>query len=279
MRTLYVTDLDGTLLRSDEKTSAFTNRAINELAGKGMLFSYATARSYVTASKVTRGLDARIPLIVYNGALVIDHGTGEIMISNFFGAQTARAMLQDLLANDIFPIVYAFADSVEKFSYIDARCTWGMREFVNSRRGDRRDNPVNDVQALFEGDIFYFACIDEAEKLAPLYEKYKDACHAVFHRDIYSGAHWLELMPKAASKSNAIRQLKAMLGCDKLVVFGDGKNDIDMFQLADESYAVENAAPELKAVATGVIGSNNEDAVAKWLLDHADAGQFMHGGR
>jgi hydroxymethylpyrimidine pyrophosphatase-like HAD family hydrolase len=76
-------------------------------------------------------------------------------------------------------------------------------------------------------------------------------------------------MPLAASKSNAIRQLKAMLGCDRLVVFGDGKNDIDMFQLADESYAVENAAPELKAIATGVIGSNNDDSVAHWLLEHA----------
>ena len=80
-------------------------------------------------------------------------------------------------------------------------------------------------------------------------------------------------MPAAASKSNAIRQLKAHLGCERLVVFGDGKNDIDMFQLADESYAVENAAPELKAVATGVIGSNNDDAVAKWLLKNADVQQ------
>ena len=76
-------------------------------------------------------------------------------------------------------------------------------------------------------------------------------------------------MPAAASKSNAIRQLKALLGCDRLVVFGDGKNDIDMFELADESYAVSNAVPELKAIATGVITSNDEDGVARWLLEHA----------
>ena len=79
-------------------------------------------------------------------------------------------------------------------------------------------------------------------------------------------------MPLSASKSHAAAQLKAQLGCDRLVVFGDGKNDIDMFQIADESYAVENAAPELKAVATGVIGSNNDDAVAKWLLANAQIG-------
>ena len=45
MRTLYVSDLDGTLLRSDERTSGYTNRTVNRLVGEGMLFSYATARS------------------------------------------------------------------------------------------------------------------------------------------------------------------------------------------------------------------------------------------
>ena len=45
---------------------------------------------------------------------------------------------------------------------------------------------------------------------------------------------------------------------------------MDMFEMADECYAVENAAEELKAIATGVIGKNDEDAVARWLLQKAD---------
>ena len=73
MKTLYVSDLDGTLLRSDISLSKYTCETINALAARGMLFSYATARSYSTASKVTKGLDAKIPLIVYNGAFVIDN--------------------------------------------------------------------------------------------------------------------------------------------------------------------------------------------------------------
>ena len=60
MRTLYVSDLDGTLLRSDERTSGYTNRTVNRLVGEGMLFSYATARSFQTARKVTAGLEAEI---------------------------------------------------------------------------------------------------------------------------------------------------------------------------------------------------------------------------
>ena len=68
-----------------------------------------------------------------------------------------------------------------------------------------------------------------------------------------------------AKKSNAIKQLQNYLKCDELVVFGNGKNDIDMFQVADESYAVENACDELKKYATGMIDSNDNDGVAKWI--------------
>ena len=61
------------------------------------------------------------------------------------------------------------------------------------------------------------------------------------------------------------RQLKTLLGCEKIVAFGDGKNDIDLFELADEAYAVENAHEDLKKYATDIILSNEEDGVAQWL--------------
>ena len=267
MKTLYVSDLDGTLLRSDETTSEYTNSAINELVDKGMIFSYATARSYQTAHKVTRGINAKIPLIVYNGAMVVDNNDGSFLLKNFFG-DDVLALIQDLLAHDVFPIVYSFIDGIEKFSYISEKCSEGMKAFVDTRKGDKRDNPVDNIEDLNKGEIFYVTCIDSKHKLEPLYEKYKDKYHCVFQVDIYTQTQWFEIMPQQASKSNAIKQLKEYLECDKVVVFGDGKNDVDMFALADEAYAVENAVSELKALATAVIDSNNNDGVAKWLKDN-----------
>ena len=220
MSDLYVSDLDGTLLRSNERTSEYTNQVINSLVEKGMIFSYATARSLVTAKKVTKGINAKIPLIVYNGAFV-------------------RKM-----------------------------CTDGMNMFIESRKGDIRTNEVNSLSELKEGNIFYITCIDEPEKLMPLYYKYKDKYHCVYQTDIYTNEQWLEIMPLEASKSNAIRQLQCMLDCEKLIVFGDGKNDIDMFQMADERYAVANAHDDLKEYATEIILSNDEDGVARWLEEH-----------
>lgn len=267
MKTLYVSDLDGTLLRSDETISAYTGRTINALTGQGMLFSYATARSLVTARKVTAGLHAHIPVIVYNGAFVMDHLTGEILLSNYF-EDTVGEVFADLFRSHVYPIVYAYIDGVEKFSFIEEKCTPGMRLFLDSRKGDVRTNPVATPEELTRGNCFYITCIDSPRVLEPLYEKYRHTFHCVYQEDIYTRTQWLEIMPAAASKSNAVSQLKSYLHCDRLVVFGDGRNDLDLFDLADERYAVANAAPELKEKATAVLESNNEDGVAKWLEKH-----------
>lgn len=264
MNTLYVSDLDGTLLRSNEVTSEYTNSVINSLTDKGMIFSYATARSLITARKATKGINAKIPLIVYNGAFVIDSVTEDILIANYFD-ESVHKVLDELYDNRIYPIVYAYIEGKEKFSFIPELCTAGMKKFIDSRSGDIRTNVVKTTNELKSGDIFYITCIDEPDKLKPLYDKYKNTFHCVYQTDIYTNEQWLEIMPLAASKSNAIKQLQGLLKCDKLVVFGDGKNDIDMFELADESYAVQNAHEDLKKYATAIIPSNDEDGVARWL--------------
>lgn len=282
MKTLYVSDLDGTLLGSNERTSDFTNRTINELVKQGMLFSYATARSYVTAHKVTQGLHAKIPVIIYNGAFVRDHVSGKILLSSYF-EDGADALLHELIKADVYPIVYAAFDFCEKFSknayekfsenfyekfsYMPQRATEGMRRFLDTRKGDERERAVSTVEELLDGDIFYFTCIDEYKKLKTLYERYRERYHCVLSQEMYTKAWFLEIMPLATSKARAVMRLKEYLGCDRVVAFGDSYNDMDMFQIADEAYAVENAVEELKAVATGIIASNDDDGVAHFLRE------------
>ena len=164
MKTLYVSDLDGTLLRSDETTSEYTNSVINNLTDRGMIFSYATARSLITAKKVTSGLRAEIPLIVYNGAFIVDNVTGEVLAANYFD-ESVGSVLDDLFGNQIFPIVYARIDGKEKFSYVPELCTDGMKKFLLSRQGDVRTNIVKSAENLKVGDIFYITCIDSPEKI------------------------------------------------------------------------------------------------------------------
>ncbi len=267
MKTLYVSDLDGTLLCSNQKTSDFTNRTVNELVEQGMLFSYATARSYLASAPVTVGLHAKIPLIVYNGAMIVDNTDGSIMFGHYF-EEDAHALLDELLEHDVFPIVFSLIDGVEKMSFVPERISDGTKRFIDMRNDDVRLRPVANPEQLHDGLIFDFTCIDDYDKLSPFYEKCKDHYQAILQMDIYTKDPWLEILPKGTSKANAIKEIVQFYNCNKVVVFGDGMNDIEMFKLADEAYAVENAVPELKAIATGIIGGNNDDGVARWLIEN-----------
>ena len=269
---LYISDLDGTLLQLNERLSAFGCQTLNQLVASGMLFSYATARSYHTARKCTAGLDAKIPLIVYNGALIVDNQTGEILTENIFSSRQAADVYALLKQCGIHPIVYSLIDGVEKFSYDQTAVPLPTRNFLDQRRGDGRDHPLTGDEHLLDGKVYYFSCIDETARLLTadrlIREQFGEICNQVCQKDIYSGDQWLEIMPAAASKANAARQLKNITGADRLVAFGDGKNDLPLFEAADECYAVANAHPLLKSAATGIIGSNTDDGVVKWLIEH-----------
>jgi len=267
-KTLYVTDLDGTLLNRQDRVSPFSISTINNLVENGMLFTYATARSLVSASKVTEGLSTNIPVIAYNGAFIIQPSTGEILSSEGF-TEEERALVRDVLnTHGISPLVYSFVNGVEKVSWIPQNENDGIRRYLSLRQGDPRFRPVAGKDALYEGEMFYFTCIGEKEELQPVYEFFANDSRyrCTIQQELYRPEYWCEIMPAKASKANAIRRLKKMWGCTRVVSFGDAVNDLPMFEISDECYAVSNAVDELKAVATGIIESNEEDGVARWLL-------------
>ena len=267
MRTLYVTDLDGTLLNSNDRISQYSIQTINELVAEGMHFTYATARSLVSASVVAQGLSTTIPVIVYNGVLIINPSTGEVLSSLSFTEEEAGDVRKILQEYGAAPLVYAYVDGVERVSYVADRKNEGIQRYLDVRKGDKRFRPLEDEGGLYQGDIFYFTCIADREELLPLYEIFANDIRyrCTLQQELYRPEYFLEIMPKKASKAEAMKKLKEIWQCDRIVSFGDAVNDIPMFEVSDECYAVANAVPELKAIATDVIGSNDEDGVAKWL--------------
>ncbi len=270
MSTLYVTDLDGTLLNSNDRISQYSIETINGLVAKGMQFTYATARSLVSASVVAKGLSTTIPIIAYNGVLIMNPNTGEVISFLSFTEEETAYAIGILREHGGNPLVYAYVDGVERVSYVTGRENEGIRHYLDSRKGDRRFRPLADETCLYQGDIFYFTCIANRAELLPLYEIFSgdERFRTTLQQELYRPEYFLEIMPKKASKAEAIKRLKEIWHCDKVVSFGDAVNDIPMFEISDECYAVANAVPELKAHATGVIASNEEDGVAKWLEEY-----------
>lgn len=264
---LYVSDLDGTLLNSREEISPYSLSIINGLIEKGMKFTYATARSLSSASKVAKGLSLHIPVIIYNGAFIVEADTGKILYSTGFSKeeqQFAASLLEEL---GLFPLVYTYRNQQEKVLWYPSHENDGIRNYLSARKGDKRMDPVKDGESIYQGDMFYFTCIGEKEELQEAYEQMKEdpRFRVTFQKELYRSEYWLEIMPAKASKAVAISELKKIWKCSRIISFGDAVNDIPMFQISDQAYAVENAVDELKEYATDVILSNDQDGVAKWL--------------
>ncbi|MCI9193063.1 MAG: HAD family hydrolase [Acutalibacter muris] len=269
-KTLYVSDLDGTLLDRRHRIPAHTADALNALISKGMLFTFATARSWHSAHVVTEGLSPGLPWIVHNGAMLCDGRTGERTDQMYFTHSQRREILSRSEALGLWPLSYGILEGEEKVFYLeDINRHPGMEYYIDHRRGDKRLSPVKDKEALLQGETYYFTFIHDREALLPLWADVRDLpwVNLVFQQELYQKEYWLEITSQEATKARAALRLKERLGCDRLVAFGDAMNDLPLFGVADESYAVENALPEVKEAATGVIGTNEQGGVARFLME------------
>ena len=266
--TLYVSDLDGTLLGPQGRVTDFTARVLEYLLGQGVAFTYATARSGYSAAAVTQGLESPLPVILYNGAFVRLGPQGEVLLRQGFSPEQGEAVKKLLARWEIQPLVYTLLEGKERVRWVPGKETPGVARYLESRQGDPRLLPAQEA-SLYEGEVFYFTCIGRREELLPAWEalrREEGAC-ALLQEEIYQpGEFWLEVMPAGATKANGARRLKEGLGCSSMVCFGDGLNDLPLLRAADHACAVANAVPELRAAADEVIPSNAQDGVAKWLL-------------
>ena len=271
-KTLYVTDLDGTLLNRQDRINPESITIINETVKKGMLFTYATARSLVSASVVTEGLSTDFPVIIYNGVFIINPSTEEILLEQNFTPEERQRVVEVIEDNNVSPLVYSYVEGIERVSWIVSKENDGIKRYLGSRkRTDRRFRPITTKEELYQGEMFYYTCIGEKEELQPIYDLLSQDVRfrCTLQQELYRPEYWCEIMPAKATKAEAIQQLKKLWNCDRVVSFGDAINDIPMFEISDECYAVENAVDELKEIATGIIDSNENDGVAKWLKENA----------
>lgn len=266
--TLYVTDLDGTLLRSDTSLSDYTVGTLNRLIKEGLQFTYATARSYSSASPLVKRLELSCPAVTFNGVFIVDPRTGEHIIENGYSEKSRAIAVDYFLSEDIAPLVYSFIDGRERVSYLETRME-NIQSYVAARRGDKRLRPVRELKALFEGDPFYFTIINpnDVKALDTVFTE-KNGFARSIQKDTYDNYYWYEIYNSTASKSKAALQVKRLVGADELVCFGDNLNDISMVKTADIGAAVNNSCEELKEAADIIIDSNNDDGVTKFIEAH-----------
>lgn len=243
---------------------------------QGCLFTVATARSIATVAPMVEGLALRVPLILLNGACSYDvqHRwyTSCCPISQE-ALCTAIGVLQDqeiqgflfALESEILVVRYEELKSrASHLFYQERQNLTKYKRFVQTR------DLLSDAQRY---PAIYFSMCDDYEILKPAYDALSqiEGISCVFYRDVYYGYYYLEFFSSDAGKANAVQTLRKQCGANEVIVFGDNTNDFSMFGIADRKYAVANAIDGLKAIADGVIGSNEEDGVATFIQgDMAD---------
>jgi len=141
-KTLFISDLDGTLLTSKETLSPFTLETLNRLTGQGMIFSYATARSYHSASKVTTGLTVHLPIIVNNGVFILENITWKRLHASYYTPEEAKRILETLNQRSVHPLAYTYLNGEQKYSYRPECLSRGIRHFLDTRPDDPRRRPA-----------------------------------------------------------------------------------------------------------------------------------------
>ena len=266
-KTLYVSDLDGTLLTRYETVSPYSAKLLNEMIGRGLLFTYATARSFTSAKRATQSLNINVPIILYNGGVILQSDTHEVLRSVCFREDEKRYVLSVLKEYGIQPLIFGATLERETVRWQAGKETYGMQRYLDRRRGDARLCPASNEEEALCGHVLYFNCIGPREQLERAWNDLKLDTRfiCIFHQETYQSDFWMEISPREATKANAVSFLRWKLGCNNVVCFGDSSNDSDMFDVCNEKYAVMNADGWLKEKATGVIGYCEEDGVAKFL--------------
>ena len=105
-RTLYISDLDGTLLNSNSIVTSHSVENINLLLQKGMLFTIATARTPATVVPLLKQLQLDLPVVLMNGAVLYDIQNKHYIQTNGFTDDSALRYISVLENRDLIPFVY-----------------------------------------------------------------------------------------------------------------------------------------------------------------------------
>lgn len=280
MKTLYISDLDGTLLAPDSRLSQTTVALLNHAISEGVLFSVATARTPATVSALLKDVNVNIPMVVMTGAALWDKNTGRYScVQNFTPSQVREIIRVYESVKDGGCFLYTLAGPEERAVmeiYHVGELNGVEREFMEEREGNpfkRFFVPVDgrsDIPGDIANAVLFFGMRPEAaaREIRERLHHVKDI-NPMFYYDWHAADNVasVEAFPQGATKAQAFGRLKRLVGADRVVVFGDNMNDLSMMAAADWSVAVGNALPEVKRAADEVIGTNAADSVPRYILE------------
>ncbi len=259
---LIATDLDGTLVRSDETVSPYSHEVLGRVRAAGIPIVGITGRGPRLIELCRRDLPEASFLVLAQGGRVVDLTDLDeplVLMSKTVPGQQVLGLIEALEAVvGPLSIMVEALDAPNAPLWGEPHVIWRWPEAVVTR--SRKDALAGPVLKAFAHSTTRQAdeLLAVARRLVP-----RDGLSVT-----QAGLGYIEICPPGVTKASGLAVVAASLGVDPrdVLVFGDMPNDLPMFGWAGWSrVAVANAHPEILAIADEVTGANDEDGVAAYL--------------
>lgn len=261
---LLACDIDGTLLISDYLPPR-NIEAIEYFVREGGRFCLATGRTAGAVSSVTSRIKCLSPSIVANGSVIYDFANDKAIYEQFVPKEDCYIVKKVIDGCKTVGIEIHSGKQV-----IVAQCN---QETIDHERYENLDALVLDYEAALGYNwnkvLYLFTNSDEAKIVKDIISKCEHNSQFVDTSATIDGRkrYYFEHVPKDISKASTLKILCEKLNVTKGCCFaiGDYYNDLEMIKTADIGAALIDSPDEVKAVATAVVGSVQNGAVADFI--------------
>ncbi|HAH18955.1 MAG TPA: hypothetical protein DCL29_08125 [Eubacterium sp.] len=238
---LVVSDVDGTLLRNgDTQIPEEVIEYIKQFKEKGILFAVASGREYTSLRRLFEPVKDDIVFICVNGALVVYNE--QLISKSFLDKRTAFKISEEILKEPRCELMISGEEKtyskVKNQSFADhiTKDLNNILEEIKNLRDIKEE--VIKVSAFREGNIDDFA--------QKLQKEWGNSLYVV-----QSQPRWVDITAPYVTKGNALIKVQEAFGISEedTMAFGDNYNDLDMFEHAFFSYAMQDSYPDIRRAA------------------------------
>ncbi|BES65030.1 sugar-phosphatase [Gottschalkiaceae bacterium SANA] len=248
-------DVDGTLLNSKREVCESTIEMIKEAQEKDVLVTICTGRPVQGAVPFVKMFGLQSPIIAYNGGMIVDSKTMEVLYEQDVSGEDARRIIALGQERETTIIIWS-----NNQLYVNE-----LNDHVNEYKqlSDVQPIKIQDYEEIIQQGITKLLWIDDVEKI----RTYKADMHTQLQETVnvvISKPHYLEFVDKKVSKGEALKQIGEIYGISRneMMAIGDGDNDLPMLEYAGLGVAMGNAPDFVKEKVQFVTASNDEDGIA-----------------
>lgn len=268
---IVFSDVDNTLITSNNEISPGVNAAIKNYVQAGGIFVLASARPPLGMRDLVKQLDCGALVICLNGALILQSSSNDAQTRILFEQAMRPNVLSTILKINESHHLSLSTNVFARQKWLVQKSDYWVQQEENITGAKATITPFEQQLGTAQQPVHKILCMGQPEEISVLeqqLEKYPQL-HLSYQR---SKPTYLEIVDASVSKMKAIEKVAEFTKTplSQTMAIGDGENDLPMIKDAGIGIAVANSFPKVKAAADHVVSSNNDDGVAEALRKYTN---------